>query len=157
MRRRNQTSVADVLRKALGPELSKRIYSIDLIGRRWVSVVGEEIARRSEPEALAGGVLTVRVTDPVWGRTILKLQGRIVSRLNRDLGQNLVRRINFTRRERLANEGGDKGEVRRPEPKAVAPDSVVRAAEAILDPETRAMVTKTAARYLQVQRERRRN
>jgi predicted nucleic acid-binding Zn ribbon protein len=148
--------VADVLRKALGQKLSKRIYSIDLVRRRWASVVGEELARRAEPEALADGVLTVRVADPVWGRTILKLQGRILSGLNGALGQNLVRRINFTRRDHVGSDGSEIPEARPAKPQARAPESVLRAAEAIRDEQTRALVTKSAARYLQAQEERRR-
>jgi predicted nucleic acid-binding Zn ribbon protein len=153
--RRNQTAVRDVLRAALGPKLSKRIYSIDFVATRWESAVGEELAKRAEPESLADGLLTVRVSDPVWGRTILKLQGKIVPRLNQALGQNLVRRIVFTRREGVGN-GKELRALPEPKREAVAPESVVRAAGSISDPEMRAMVTRIAARYFEAQTERRR-
>jgi hypothetical protein len=151
--RRNQTPIRDVLRAALGPELSRKIYSIDFVVKRWESVVGEELAKRAEPEALADGLLTVRVTDPVWGRTILKLQGRIVPRLNQALGQNLVRRIVFTRRE-SAGHGKDLRVLPKPKREAEAPESVVRAAASIPDPELRARVTRIVARCLEAREER---
>jgi hypothetical protein len=140
----------------------RRVYSIGLVERRWASVVGEEIARRSEPEALTDGVLTVRVKDPVWGRTIVRLSSRIVPELNRAAGMNLVKRINFTRRERLESESESDGAVarsasaRRERAPAAPPEGVVRAAETIRDPELRALVVASAARYLQAQEERKR-
>lgn len=125
-----------------------RIYSVELVHKRWAEVVGRELARRSEPEALSQGVLTIRVTDPVWGKMIYKLQDRIIPALNRAMGSSLVRRINFTKRSRLerapvANETG------RGEPEAVPPPaSLVKAAESIREPELRDLVLRSAARYL---------
>lgn len=119
-------------------------------------MVGEELARRSEPELLTGGVLTVRVTDPAWGRMILKLSGRIVPALNRAVGMNLVRRINFQTRSEFKKE--------RPaapaRPKAVLeppPESVSRAAASISDPELRAIVERSAASYLRARERRERS
>src|SRR3972149_7964031 len=95
--------LAELLERALPPAARRRIYSVALVEKRWASVVGPEIARRSEPETLEDGVLTVRVTDPAWGKMILKLQGRIVPALNRAVGKGLVRRINFPTTENRQN------------------------------------------------------
>lgn len=148
--------LSEILKRALPPEARRRIYSVELVERRWSSVVGEEIARRSEPEALVDGVLTVRVTDPVWGKTITRLASRIIPELNRAVGMKLVKRINFTRRERLLSAAANAAPSLRVEAPAVPPDGVVRAAEAIPDPELRALVTASAARYLQAQQGRKR-
>jgi hypothetical protein len=142
-------TLAEILRRALSPEAFRRIYSIELVKRRWESVVGEDLARHAEPEALADGVLTVRVIDPAWGRMILKLQGRIIPALNRSLGLGLVRRINFARRERLVEERPARRAVAEPAPLEPPPESVLRAADGIGDAELRDMVTRSAARYLQ--------
>ncbi len=104
--------LADLLERALPSSVRSRVYALPLVEKRWASVVGQEIARRSEPEALESGVLTVRVTDPAWGKMILKLQGRIVPALNRALGKGLVRRINFVKRDKLQNPATE-----RPRPK----------------------------------------
>ena len=74
--RRDRAVLAEILERALPPSARRRIFSVDLVGKRWASVVGDEIARRAEPEALEGGVLTVRVTDPAWGQMVVKLQGQ---------------------------------------------------------------------------------
>lgn len=118
--------------------------------------MGEELARRSEPEALVEGVLTVRVTDPLWGKTITRLSSRIIPELNRAVGTKLVKRINFTRRERLESARTDTPPLPREREPATPPEDVVRAAESIQDPEIRALVTESAARYLQVQQGRKR-
>jgi predicted nucleic acid-binding Zn ribbon protein len=155
-RERQSLVLSEILKRALPPEARRRIYSIELVERRWASVVGDEIARRSEPEALVDGVLTVRVTDPVWGKTITRLSSRIVPELNRAVGMKLVKRINFTRRERLENEAANTPPARRARPSATAPEGVVRAASTIENTELRALVTESAARYFQAQQGRKR-
>jgi hypothetical protein len=146
--RRDQVALAEILRRALSPEAFRRIYSVDLVQRHWETVVGEDLARHAEPEALADGVLTVRVTDPAWGRMVLKLQSRIIPALNRSLGLGMVRRINFARRERLVHARPARSRVQEAARVAPAPESVVLAADRIGDPELRDAVTRTAARYL---------
>ena len=154
--RPKQNSLKEVLRVALPPEIKERIYSVDLVGRRWADVVGRELAERSEPEALDRGVLTVRVTDASWGKTIYRLQHRIIPSLNRALGTNLVRRINFTKRSRLAGRASATPDTKpSPEPSAPPAGLVERAAE-IRDPELRDVVLQSAARYLSAKQQRRR-
>ena len=133
------------------------MYSLPLVEKRWAEVVGQEIARRSEPEALENGVLTVRVTDPAWGKMISRLQARIVPALNRAVGKGLVRRINFIRRERLLKPVAEEA------PRAEAsvapgppPESVMRASDGISDEELRETVRKSAALYLRAREERQR-
>ena len=154
--RPDRAVLAELLERALPPAARRRIYSVALVEKRWASVVGPEIARRSEPETLEGGVLTVRVTDPAWGKMILKLQGRIVPALNRAVGKGLVRRINFTKRDKLQNPASSA-----PVPQAFValgppPESVMRASEGISNEELRAAVRKSASLYLRAREDRRR-
>lgn len=132
-----------------------RVYSVALIRQRWSEIVGHELARRSEPEALSEGVLTVRVIDPVWGKMIYKLQGRIIPALNRIVGSSMVRRINFTKRSTLEGVPDTReksGAEREPiEP----PPLVAEAAKAIEEPELRELVVRSAAHYLKAQERRR--
>ena len=154
--RRKESSLKEVLKLALPASARERVYSVALVEKRWAQVVGNELARRAKPEALSQGVLTVRVTDPVWGKMIHRLQGRIVPALNRAIGTNLVRRINFTKRSRLLH----------PPPVAplppaeseplVPPARITEAAESIADPELRELVVRSAAHYLKAREQRRR-
>ena len=129
---------------------------MDLVGKHWASVVGDEIARRAEPDTLEGGVLTVRVTDPAWGQMVVKLQGRIVPALNRALGSGLVRRINFVKREKLSSTAASAPIPERSVAPGPPPESVMRASEAISDEDLRAAVRKSASLYLRGREYRRR-
>ncbi len=146
--RREQALLKNVLQHALPKVAIERIYSVELVTRRWVDVVGRELARRSEPEALSEGVLTVRVTDVVWGQMIYRLQDRIVPKLNRAIGVTLVRRINFTKRSRLhglpETAVEEVGERARLEP----PAELSALAYGIEDHDLRDLVLQIDARYL---------
>lgn len=147
-------AIRELLRQALPAGARERIYSVELVRASWARAVGDELARRSEPEALRAGVLTVRVTDPSWGKMIYKLQDRILPKLNKELGGKLIRRINFTKRSRLKHpvpEPSRSRSVTGAEP----PAAIVSAASKIAEPELRALVMKSAARYLEAQKNRR--
>jgi hypothetical protein len=154
---RRQVALAEILERALPPGVRRRVYSVGLVSKKWASVVGEELARRSEPESLSGAVLTIRVTDPAWGRMILKLQGRIVPALNLALGTELVQRINFVTRESLR--GQMEGKVAaspRFSREDQLPENVMRALKAISNEELREMVKRSASLYLRAREERKR-
>jgi len=152
--RSERAVLAELLERALPPSARRRIYSVALVEKRWASVVGPEIARRSEPETLENGVLTVRVMDPAWGKMILKLQGRIVPALNRALGKGLVRRINFTKRDKLQNPAPIAPAPEKSVALGPPPESVIRASEGISDEELRAAVRKSASLYLRAREDR---
>jgi hypothetical protein len=154
--RRDRAVLAELLERALPAEARRRVYSVALVEKQWASVVGKEIARRSEPESLEGGVLTVRVTDPAWGRMILKLQGRIVTALNRAVGTGLVRRINFVRRDSLREPESVTQAPERTVALGPPPESVMRASEGISDEELRAAVRRSASLYLRAREDRKR-
>lgn len=153
--RRRHVSVAEVLLKALPEKRRGRLFSLELVARKWATVVGPELGARSEPAQLRDGVLTVRVTDPVWGRMVLKLQKEIVPRLNAALGTPLVQRINFVRDPRPARlgEGAVHESVREPPPEP--PPAIAEAVQGIHDPELRSLVTDAASKYLAARARRR--
>ena len=149
--RRQHVSLKELLKQVLPAPARERVYSVELIHKRWADVVGVELARRSEPEALSQGVLTVRVTDPVWGKMIYKLQDRIIPTLNRAVGSSLVRRINFTKRSRLERPPPENERQERPPEAVEPPPLLVEAAAAIEEPELRELVLRSAAHYLNAQ------
>lgn len=50
---------------------------------QWPQIVGEEIARRSQPEYIANGQLIVRVCDSGWSQELSFQKHVIIKRLNR--------------------------------------------------------------------------
>jgi hypothetical protein len=132
---------------------------VELIRLKWVDIVGAELALRSEPTSLGVGVLTVRVSEAAWGRMILKLQRDILERLQGLVGSDVVGRIQFLRD---GNEPWGGGEPPALIPKRIEitpgplPAHLTKEARSIGDEELRDLVTRTAARYLAAQADRRR-
>ncbi len=89
-------SVGDVLAKLL-PKLGldARIKEADIIGA-WSGIVGDFIAKHSQPERLVAGVLHVRVMQPsvryeldrTWKQEILR-------KLRDSFGEKAIREIKF--------------------------------------------------------------
>ena len=151
---RKHEEFKEILKRVLPDPARERIYSIDLVSRRWEDVVGTHLARRSEPEALLNGVLTVRVTEAEWGKMIYRVQDRIVPALNNALGGVVVKRINFTKRRRLEFQANvAKTVLPRKSKPSPPPDVLIAAANHIQDGELREVVLKSATRYLRAQRE----
>lgn len=150
---RSYSLLADVMKRVLPSETRDRIYGIELVQKRWKDAVGADLARRSEPDSLNDGVLTLRVADAAWGRMLMKLGKTIVPRLNRELGVWLVRRINFKTVTRLEQADALPPPALSGARDVVLPEAISKAAEAIHDAELRAIVGRTAARYLAVRRD----
>jgi predicted nucleic acid-binding Zn ribbon protein len=67
-----------------------------IIHRVWPEVVGEEVARRSQPGPIKHGRLQVTVVDAVWLQQLTMLKPTILASLESHLGSRLVRDIFFT-------------------------------------------------------------
>ncbi|WP_243029987.1 DUF721 domain-containing protein [Thermus altitudinis] len=82
--------IPEALKKAGGKEKLKR----GLVLAAWREVVGKELARLSEPLALEGGVLTVRVADPVTAHQLTYSRLALVRRYEERF-PGAVREIRF--------------------------------------------------------------
>ena len=127
--------------------MRQRLYSLELVKKRWAQVVGPALAQRSEPEALRDGVLTIRVLDVAWGKMIYGLQSKIVPALNEIVGLRLVKRINFTKRSKL--NGNVEPETSATESLQLpTPQAIETAASRVQDDELRMILLRSATRYL---------
>jgi len=161
--KRKASSVAEILGKNIPHGRRDRVFSLEFIRLKWPAMVGMELARRSEPMSLAERILTVRVTDAAWGRMIIRLQRTILPRLSKTVGSDRVRRIRFVKDgEPLWGDSSmlrpeiDPAPASGIEQVAEAPTQILEAAKTIRDPGLRALVTRTASRYLDAQAARRR-
>lgn len=79
MRLGKPRTVADLLPIAV-PNLRDRLVEADL-RRAWARVVGADLARRSRPQTLAGGCLTVVVDNSAWLQELTLRAGELGDRL----------------------------------------------------------------------------
>ncbi len=84
------TPMRDVLGRALG-----RLAVRDgrLLAAAWAEAAGPLLAPHATPEAVAGGVLTLRVSESAWRDAVAAETGRIVARLRQIPGGGAIERI----------------------------------------------------------------
>jgi predicted nucleic acid-binding Zn ribbon protein len=61
---------------------------------RWHEIVGPEMAAHTRPESFADGEVLVVADSTAWASQVRWLAGQVVRRLNEELGDGTVRRIN---------------------------------------------------------------
>lgn len=59
----------------------------------WAALVGAEIAGHCQPESLRDGELRITATSTAWASQIRLLSGRLIHRLNTQLGTKLITRV----------------------------------------------------------------
>lgn len=74
--------------------LSARLNEYKII-KFWPVCVGEGVARRSTPGRLVGGVLYCKVASPAWMTELTYQKKEISARINRELGEPVVKDIIF--------------------------------------------------------------
>jgi len=102
--------------EAVGPLLGDLLERLGLDRRLrefravevWNEQVGEAIAENARPVGIRNGVLFVEVSSSVWMQELVLLRDEIVERLNRELGESIVRRIVLTAERDVASHGEEK-------------------------------------------------
>jgi hypothetical protein len=74
--------------------LEKRIKECAILSF-WNEAVGESIASHTRPLKVYDGRMTVLVESPSWTQELTFLKNRIIERLNRSIGKEVVRDIYF--------------------------------------------------------------
>jgi predicted nucleic acid-binding Zn ribbon protein len=87
--------VSGILHRALegsgvGRHLPRRVSA-----SLWESAVGPELAARAQPTVLSAGILHVLVQDHRWRDQLDAARLTLLERLNRKLGRNAVRALQF--------------------------------------------------------------
>jgi hypothetical protein len=100
-RPRNAAPLADLVGKTIGDAFARQGFAVVEIVTHWPEIVGEELAKRSEPMKLTWprrddpdsvGVLQVRV-EGAYALEIQHLQPVIIERVNRYFGWRCVGRL----------------------------------------------------------------
>ena len=139
-----RSATSDLAAELLHAEPGRRLT---LLRAAWPAAVGPELARRSEPVALDGDLLLIRVPDAIWRRSLWRMRKDLLSRLRRIAGSAAPHALGFI-------EGPVTAAVEPPTPRTrpVAPGplppTVDAAAESIPDEDTRERFRETVGRYL---------
>jgi hypothetical protein len=110
----------------------------------WRRIVGDRIARRTEPGGLYEGVLTIYVASAPWAQELSLLSSELLERL-KPLGLS-VTSVRFRVRQQI--HGPAATPKRRPAARAPLPNELQRRVEAIEDPELRQSIAEAAALWL---------
>lgn len=95
MRHQTPSNVGETLRRVLQRiDPDKRLQAFD-IWNFWDEEVGDAIARHAQPAGFRAGVLSVRVDGAAWMQELQFLKEGLRERLNRRLGDPLIRDIYF--------------------------------------------------------------
>ncbi len=140
--------------RARDPDFAQRLFGakpehrLALMRAAWPAAVGADIARRAEVVAIDRNVLRIKVPDPRWQRTLLRMRGDILSRLRAVAGDAAPRGLGFV--------VGPVSEAPEPSPALPAaaavvprplPAGVAEAAEGIADRELRVLFLDAASLY----------
>jgi hypothetical protein len=110
----------------------------------WRRLVGDRVARRTEPGALAGGVLTIHVASAPWAQELSLLTTELLARL-KPLGLPIVS-VRFRVRQQI--QGPAAQPKRRPAARASLPEELKQRVDSIDDPELRQVIADAAELWL---------
>jgi hypothetical protein len=85
--------IGDVVDALMKEDVFSRGMPIATLARRWPELVGERLARATQPASLEGGVLLVRASDGPWGAQAKYLADEIRERADQALGRGSVTAI----------------------------------------------------------------
>lgn len=85
------TSTIGRLMRDQGWEVDVAVHAVMA---RWPAIVGPEIAQHCTPESYADSELTVRTSSTAWATQVRLLAPDLVRRLNAELGDGTVTRVN---------------------------------------------------------------
>jgi hypothetical protein len=141
------------LKKAASPDIAGVLFggerSLPLLRAYWPLAVGPRLAQRTQVVGLEAQCLIVRVPDARWRKILHRLRREILQRLREVAGARAPRTLGFA----LAPLAQPEPAAPAPAPKQPSADvplprEVVSSADAIADPEMRALFLRSAGLYL---------
>ncbi len=61
----------------------------------WNEIVGETVAKNTEPDRVEHGVIIVKVSSPTWRQELYFQKTEIIKKINNKIGRNVIRDIRF--------------------------------------------------------------
>ena len=88
-------SVADMVPKIMAQYGLGERLQMEEIAAAWREVVGDFIARQTQPDSVSRNVLIVRVLQPTIHHAMMMEKGKILKKLTEKLGKKAVKDIRF--------------------------------------------------------------
>jgi predicted nucleic acid-binding Zn ribbon protein len=61
----------------------------------WNDIVGNTVAKNTEPDRVEHGVIIVKVSSPTWRQELYFQKKEIIHKINNTIGKNVIRDIRF--------------------------------------------------------------
>ncbi len=61
----------------------------------WDEIVGDKVAKNTEPERVEHGVIIVKVSSPTWRQELHFQKNEIIQKINKTIGKKVIRDIRF--------------------------------------------------------------
>ncbi len=61
----------------------------------WNEIVGDTVARNTQPERVEHGVIIVKVSSPTWRQELHFQKKEIIQKINNTIGKNVIKDIRF--------------------------------------------------------------
>ncbi len=61
----------------------------------WNEIVGDTVAKNTEPDRVEHGVIIVKVSSPTWRQELYFQKKEIIQKINNTIGKNVIRDIRF--------------------------------------------------------------
>lgn len=111
----------------------------------WRRLLGDRVARRTEPGGLAGGVLTVYVASAPWAQELSLLTNELLERLKPT--KLRIESVRFRVRQQIQGSAGLRLK-RPPAARAALPPELAQRVRAVEDPELRQVIADAAELWL---------
>ena len=61
----------------------------------WNEIVGDTVAKNTQPDRVEHGVIIVKVSSPTWRQELYFKKKEIIKKINNTIGKNVIRDIRF--------------------------------------------------------------
>ena len=61
----------------------------------WSEIVGEKVAKHTEPNRVEHGIMIIKVSSPTWRQELYFQKTEIIKKINNKIGRNVIRDIRF--------------------------------------------------------------
>ncbi len=90
---RDPAPLASTMRRLVDDSGWSTDVSVHTVLGRWAQIVGPDVARHCTPDSYADGVVTVSADSTAWATELRLLAATVVARMNSELGDGTVVRI----------------------------------------------------------------